>query len=328
MFLFMSDDEDILNILEEGNLIINKYSGDMDFKSFIYDKNLDHYSHVIVDLESLNNTEEEMLEAIKAFLIIYKSKLILFSREIDDDFLSRIIELDFFDIVIPLEYEQVTQSIEESLVECIFENKLYKDRLKQFIISLKSGYKFQKNLKIFLGGVGSKLNTTKTALDLGFFLSQLGARVSYTELSDQGHLKKILNLYPFDSVYKHISFFYKGDMPMGDQGFNFNIIDIGILDENGLKVLNSKLAGVRIIGVNTDLELEKLVILSYPEDTHIIFGSSLNMDIEKERVKKVYRTENIYFAKQVDLSSLKGEATANAHIYREILKDYIIENIN
>lgn len=325
MLLYISDNENhsFFDFLLDRRIIIKKLLGEMDFKKFvIHDmKNLDHYSHVLVDLEAVNNSEDEIIEAITAFKMIYNPRLIIFSKDIDKLFLSRIAnEGDIYDIIIGKDLQEIKTKMEK----CLDKEKEFRDDIRKYIKKLNLKYSFKKdNIKIFVAGVKSILGTTKTSINLATFLGEIGASVSYTEVSKSGYLRRIASHYEFkNSSYKDIVFFENGDIPLN---FNFNIINIGILKKENIKIFNSNdIADVRILcSSSKQSELEDLVnILNLtPEDLNIIL--KFNTNKEKRIGRKLLKDKSkLYF---ID-DDVKLFDSKNSNVFKEILSKYIIEN--
>lgn len=325
MLLYLASDEnkDVLDFLIDRRIIMKKLVGEVYFKKFvIHDmKNLDHYSYVVVDLEALNDSEDEIIEAIIAFKMIYNPRIIILAKEINNLFLSRIVnEANIYDVITSSDMDEIRASMEM----CLDQEEKFRDDIRKHIKRLNLKYSFtKKNVKILVAGVKSVFGTTKTAINLATFLAEIGATVSYTEVNGSGYLKKISNYYEFkDSQYRDIVFFDNGDVPID---FNFNIIDIGLLKEKSLKNFKSEeIAEVRILcGATKESELNDLMKVLDDEGPKI--DVILNYASEKERNfarKSLKNKSNIYF----NDDSIALFDTKNSQIYREILSKYIIEN--
>lgn len=215
MLLYLASDEnkDIFDFLIDRRIIMKKLVGEVYFKKFvIHDmKNLDHYSHVVVDLEALNDSEDEIIEAIIAFKMIYNPRIIILAKEINNLFLSRIVnEADIYDVITANNRDEI-----RSLMEiCLDQEEKFRDEVRKYIKRLNLKYSFtKKNVKILVAGVKSIFGATKTAINLATFLADIGATISYTEVNGSGYLKKISSYYEFkDGHYRDITFFDDGDV--------------------------------------------------------------------------------------------------------------------
>lgn len=323
LYLTSDDNKDIFDFLIDRRIIIKKLVGEISFKRFvIHDmKNLDHYSHIVVDLEALNDSQDEIIEAIIAFKMIYNSKIIIFAKEVNNIFLSKIAkEADIYDIIIAKD----PQDINDKMAMCLNQEDKFRDEVRRYVNRLNLKYSFPKNnVKILVAGVKSIFGATKTAINLATSLAEIGASVSYTEVNGSGYLKKIANYYEFkDSYYRDIMFFDNGDVPLD---FNFNIIDIGILKEKSLKIFNSKeLGDVKILCGSTK-ESEEEDLIKYLDDENSKVDVILNFTSDKERntAKKLLKgRKSLYFSDD----SVALFDTKNSQMFREILSEYIIEN--
>lgn len=325
MLLYISETENhsYFDFLLDRKIIIKKLLGEIDFKKFvIHDmKNLDHYSHVLVDLEAINNSEDEIIEAITAFKMIYNPRLIIFSKNVDKLLLSRIANEGYiYDIIIGKNLQEIKNEMEK----CLDKEDEFRDQVRRDIKKFNLKYSFKKdNVKIIVAGVKSILGTTKTAINLATFLGEIGASVSYTEVSKSGYLRNIASHYEFkNSSYKDIVFFENGDIPLD---FNFNIINIGILKKENIKVFNSNDIGdARILcSSSKQSELEDLInILKLTsEDLNIVV--KFNTNKEKRIGRKLLKDKSkLYFSDD----SVSLFDTKNATVFKEILSRYIIEN--
>ena len=322
LYLGSNADNDVLDFLTKRKMIVKKLLGEFSLKKFVIHemKNLDHYSYVVVDLDALNDSEDEIIEAIIAFNMLYNPRLIILAKEISNLFLYRIInEANIYDIVINKEDEDFI----ETFRMCLEESEQYRSNVRSYVKKINLKYSFpNEDVKILVGGIGSNFNTTKTAINIATFLSEIGAKVSFTEYNI-GYLQKISKYYGFeDNSYKDIEFFFNGDVPVS---FNFNVIDIGLLKEKNLKIFSDKdFADIRIVCCSAkQAEINKLIefLDSYNFEVNIFLN--YNTEKEKRLVRKILSNrEKIYFT---DNSSGLFDAK-NASIYKEIIGPFIVEN--
>lgn len=323
LYLTSNENKDIFDFLTNKGIIIKKIMGDLDFKKFvIHDmKNLDHYSNVVVDLEAINDNEDNLIEAIIAFKMIFNPKLILLAKKIDNLILSRIVrEADIYDIIIGKDI----QDINDKMAICLDQEDKFRDEVRKYVNRLNLKYSFpKKDVKVLVAGIKSVFGATKTAINLATFLAEIGASVSYTEVNGSGYLKRIANHYEFkDSNCKDIIFFDNGDVPLD---YNFNIIDIGLLKEKNLKTFKSdEIAEVRILcGSAKAGETEDLLKLLDDENANVDVILNYTCDKEKNVAKRLLRNRSsLYFGDD----SVALFDTKNSQIFREILSKYIIEN--
>lgn len=302
-------------------MIVKKLLGEFSLKKFVIHemKNLDHYSYVVVDLDALNDSEDEIIEAVIAFNMLYNPRLIILAKEISNLFLYRIInEANIYDIVINKEDKDFI----ETFRMCLEEGEQYRSNVRSYVKKINLKYSFpNEDVKILVGGIGSNFNTTKTAINIATFLSEIGAKVSFTEYNT-GYLQKISKYYGFeDNSYKDISFFFNGDIPLN---YNFNVIDIGILKEKNLKIFNTEdFAEIKVVccSVKQD-EIDYLIefLNNFSLDVNILLN--YNTEKEKRLARKIFNNrERLYFTNSSGLFD-----TTNYSIFKEIISPYIIEN--
>lgn len=320
LYLGSNADNDVLDFLTKRKMIVKKLLGEFSLKKFVIHemKNLDHYSYVVVDLDALNDSEDEIIEAVIAFKMLYSPRLIILARDISMLLLYRIVnEAEFFDIVINKE-----DNFMEDFIMCFEDSEEYGKSIRTYVKKINLKYSFPyENVKILVGGIGSSFNTTKTAVNISTFLSEIGAKVSFTEYNI-GYLQKISKYYGFeDNSYKDIEFFFNGDVPVS---FNFNVIDIGLLKEKNLKIFSDKdFADIRIVCCSAkQAEINKLIefLDSYNFEVNIFLN--YNTEKEKKAAKKILNNKRIYFFNK---SSGLFDAK-NASIYKEIIGPFIVEN--
>lgn len=327
MLLYLASNENIgiFDFLQiKKNMIIKKISGEFYLKKFvIHDmKSLDHYSYVVVDLESLKDSQDDIIEAIIAFRKIYNPKLIILAKNIENILLSRIVnEAEVYNVILSTDVER----IHEEMKMCLDQEERFRDQIIKYVKRLNLKYTFtQNNIKVFVSGVKSKFCTTKTAINLATFLADIGAKVSYTEANGSGYLSRIVSYYDFkDSSYKGVEYYYNGNIPLD---CNFNIIDIGLLKEKKLKaVASSNVADVKILCGSAKQseanEMVKLLKLS-EDDLNIIL--SFTSEREKNNIKKLLKNHknNVYFSEE----TIELFDTQNSNIFKQILNQFIVED--
>lgn len=320
LYLGSNADNDVLDFLTKRKMIVKKLLGEFSLKKFVIHemKNLDHYSYVVVDLDALNDSEDEIIEAVIAFKMLYSPRLIILARDISMLLLYRIVnEAEFFDIVINKE-----DNFMEDFIMCFEDSEEYGKSIRTYVKKINLKYSFPyENVKILVGGIGSSFNTTKTAINIATFLSEIGAKVSFTEYNT-GYLQKISKYYGFeDNSYRDISFFFNGNIPLN---YNFNVIDIGILKEKNLKIFNTEdFAEIKVVccSVKQD-EIDYLIefLNNFSLDVNILLN--YNTEKEKKAAKKILNNKRIYFFNK---SSGLFDAK-NASIYKEIIGPFIVEN--
>ncbi|WP_072743427.1 hypothetical protein [Sporanaerobacter acetigenes] len=338
MLLYLTSNENIglFDFLtEETGMLVKKLSGEFILKNFIiYDmKNLDLYSYVAIDLAALNDAPEDIIEAIIAFKTMYNTRLILFAENGDNGLLNRLItETECYNIVT----SDTIDGIQEEIRICMSPQGMSRDYILKTInkdvqVENFSKYSFsQENVKIMVAGAMNRVGTTTTAINMANFLAKIGAKVSYTEANDRNHLLQI-HSYFFPNIpivdnyfsYKGVDYFLDSSVPI-DMGYNFAIVDIGILKEKNLKVFG--IGDVKVLcGGTKPYEITELVnSLKLVDDIKIDVIVQLIEKGEMQNVRRILSgNRGLYFNK----SSLNlFDSNINEKTWESILSEYIVEH--
>ncbi|WP_027626232.1 hypothetical protein [Clostridium lundense] len=327
MFLYLSNNENIglFDFLsKEKGMVIKKLSGEFYLKKFvIHDmRNLNHYSYFAIDLKALKDTENEIIEAITAFKAMYDSRIIIFAEGLkrEDELISRLIEEKIYNVIISKEI----QEIKDEILKCLSHiGKTEEDwNLKE---NNENQYTFNhKNIKIAVAGVLSRVGTTTTAFNMARFLFNSGAKVSYTEANDCGHLKEIAAYYEFLKVenyyrYKGVEYYPNKQFP---NDVNCQIFDLGSLNKGNIAIFKS--CDIKILCSGSKpyelIETYEAINSIKDVDYNILFSSI--SDEENLKIRKSFENsnDNIHFLKY---SPSLFDGKINEDIYREIINDFI-----
>lgn len=335
MLLYISSNKNIgiFDFLtKEKGIIIKKLSGEFYLNKFVVHdmRNLNHYSYVAIDLQAIKDAEQEIIEALRAFKVMYDSRVIIFAegKNKEENLIKSLVNEKIYNIIIA----NTVAEIKEEILKCISEEGMtYEDyftRENNKLSGNVSQYIFkQKDIKIAVAGVSRRCGTTTTAFNLTNCLYGLGAKVSYTEANDNNHLKVIADYYEFikdsrESLnYKGVEYYQNKQFP---NGYNFNVFDIGVLNGNTLPIY--KACNVRMLCSGS----KPYEIAGYKKALESIFELSINtifnfsQEVGRTNLKKLVENENnkAYFT---DYSPNLFDGKINEKIFKEILQDYIIE---
>nr|WP_245353255.1 hypothetical protein [Clostridium punense] len=319
-------------LTKEKGIIIKKLSGEFYLNKFvIHDmRNLSHYSYVAIDLQAIKDAEQEIIEALRAFKVMYDSRVIIFAegKSKEENLIKSLVNEKIYNIITA----NTVAEIKKEILKCISEEGMtYEDyftRDKNKLSSNVSQYIFkEKDIKIAVAGVSRRCGTTTTAFNLTNYLYRLGAKVSYTEANDNNHLQVIADYYEFikDSgeslKYKGVEYYPDKQFP---NEYNFNVFDIGVLNGNTIPIY--KACDVRMLCSGS----KPYEITEYKKALESIFELSINtifnfsQELGRTNLKKLVENENnkAYFT---DYSPNLFDGKVNEKIFKEILKDYIIE---
>jgi len=334
MLLYISSNQNIGIfdfLIKEKGFIIKKLSGEFYLNKFVVHdmRNLSHYSYIAIDLKSLKDTNEEIIEALRAFKVMYDSRIIVFAegRAKEKSLIKDLIDEKIYNIVTATSIA----AIKDQILKCISDEGMTYD---EFFISdsntseVISQYIFkQKDIKVAVVGVTRKVGTTTAAFNLTNYLNSIGARVSYTEANYNNHLKDIADYYEFikddEKSYKYSGIEYYTDKQFPNE-YNFNVFDLGVLNTSTISIF--KTCEVRILcSTAKPYELAPLKeALNIKEGIHTCTLFSFVPEPSRIRLKKLIESENnrVFFT---GYSPSLFDGKVNKKIFREVLKDYIIE---
>lgn len=335
MLLYISSNQNIGIfdfLIKEKGFIIKKLSGEFNLNKFvIHDmRNLSHYRYVAIDLNAIKDTEKEIIEALRAFKVMYDSRIIIFAEERikEEDLIKDLVNEKIYNIITAT----TVSEIKEEILKCVSEEGMtYEDyftRDNDNLLGGASQYIFkQKDIKIAVAGVSRRVGTTTTAFNLTNYLNSIGAKVSYTEANDNKHLKDIAEYYEFISkgennfIYKGVEYYSNKQFP---NDYNFNVFDLGNLNGSVLPIF--KACNMRILCSGS----KPYEIPDYKKTLGSISELSISTifsfcpEIGRTNLKKSVENQNIkaYFADYLP-SLFDGEV--NEKIFKDILQEYIIE---
>ncbi|CAK7075658.1 hypothetical protein [Tissierella sp.] len=346
MLLYLSSNENIELfdfIVEENGMLVEKLSGEFLLKKFVVHdmRNLSHFSYIAIDLEAIKDPIEDIIEGIKAFKTMYDARIILFTEKTDVEYLNKIIdEANIYNIVSGKTIDKIQKEIRTCLGEQGMskhyakmavnlgydENQDIENNLGLPLAKEKPIKQFDaKNIKIIVSGVMNRIGTTTTAINLAVFLSELGARVSYTEGNGSNHLSSIHSYFFFNNPITNdyftdgkVDYYLQGNIPTDN--YNFNIIDIGVLTPKNLKV--TEIGDINILCAGSKpYELSYLNEVLKMLKEVVKFNITLPLE-SKEDIEKIdeFKDLNIHFARY---SPQLFDKDINAEVWENILSNYL-----
>ncbi|GHU91373.1 hypothetical protein FACS1894202_12680 [Clostridia bacterium] len=206
---------------------IVKHVGQFDLSAFLLRdaKNFEPFTHIIIDHQCLNNSDEEIIGAVKSFKLMYDAKIIYFRKAapLADSLMESLIDAGVFDVITSVE----CSGVERELAEC-FEGRTEaqaRGATPERVPFTRKTYKTGVCIGVF--GAESKAGCTATALGLAAYLAKLGYSVCYAEVTGQG---RIPQLPPVDGVA------YDYDI---DESTDFNIVDFGAVNAKKAAIASS-----------------------------------------------------------------------------------------
>ena len=242
---------DFLTDAEE--LIVKKYVGEFDLKEFLGKslQRLGHVEAIVVDRSSLTGTTEEIINAVRTFMPLNKIRIIFYIPDQEQSLVHELIGIGIFNFITDNDVEGLREEIKMCILEGMSEQYIKNKFGLIYDENEKSQLDFkEKQITIGVAGSQHRVGTTTVAMQFAYYLDSIGAKVSYVEANDSGHLKLIAEHYGMEKngdgyLYQGIAF--EGINSKNDMVFDFIVYDLGVLNENNkVGFVNCK---VRIICV-------------------------------------------------------------------------------
>jgi hypothetical protein len=281
----------VLDFLKEKEeLVIQKYVGEFDLKDFLSKsiQRLGHVQAIVVDRTCLINTEETIIDAIRAFKPLSKIKIVFYIQNEEQSLVHELIGLGIFNIITESEVDKLKKEIKMCLLKDMTEKyikdkfNLVHDEKEQTVINFRGK-------QITIGVVGSqhRVGTTTVAMQFACYLSSIGAKVSYVEANHSGHMKLIASHYEMEKngegyLYEGVAF--EPLISKNETEFQCVVYDLGVLNEKnkvGFENCNIRIACVgdkifeqhyaEVVDRNIKLSYFKLVTFSERTDGNYHF---------------------------------------------------------
>lgn len=217
MILYLTSKEhmNILDFLnDEEEVFIKKYVGSYSLTNFLAKsiQRLGHIEIIVIDVDCLIDTEEKIVEAVKAFTSYNPVQFVFYMDRVRENLAHELIGLGIFNIVTQTEVEALRKEIKICLNEGMSERYIKKKfgLLNDSVEEISFDFK-EKQIKIGVVGTQHRVGTTTIAMQFAVYLKSIGANVSYVEANDSGHLKLIAEYYDMKEngngyCYKGIAF--------------------------------------------------------------------------------------------------------------------------
>lgn len=269
---------------------------------------------LIIDLNVCNDLDEEIIQAIEMYRIMYdKCRIIILAanRYPGDELLTKCFHLGILDIICTEDYRQMREELELCITvgKTFKEAVVYKDAKPNELV-IKNEVKQSVN-KVMVGIAGSekRIGVTHHTIILANYLRKKGFMVAIAEMNQSGTFQKILEGYDekeFEEGYFTINGidFYKNINQESIQNivgksYNFILCDYGTYSSCDRVMFNKSEVRLLIVGskpweldgVNSIFENTLAQVL---EEYHFCFNFSLPED--HKRIKEgMGNLKNIHF---------------------------------
>lgn len=220
LFLTSNLNLNLFDFVQDETLPVKKISGEFNLKKFVIRdmRSFSHIRFIAIDHQALNDTDEEIMEAILGFRAMYDARIIYLAvgMKPGEKLLENLYEAGVRNFITAVDHEMMLQEIMESISpkgmriqkvekfkprpteEVSKKTKLKKpkaesdkpiakkevlriNKVKAAGNEIKSDLEHEerKGVTICAAGIAEETGATTNALNLACFLADLGARVSY-----------------------------------------------------------------------------------------------------------------------------------------------------
>lgn len=255
-------------------------------------KNVVHYSHIIIDIDYFDNSQEELLQNLYLLKISNSTPLIIIAQGKfkGDTFLSSLVEIGVYNFVLSFQPDIIFKELENCFMGIPFED------VEHFIIEENKNNssffnrlikkKDKKTIKISVCGIMPRIGTTTQAIRLCKTLNILGHKTCYVEHNNSGHVQIIKDVFSHAEelknmvTYSDVTMFYNDEKPREDE-YNFIIYDIGPLELNNND--NDYDINIMVAG-STAWEFSKLADFLQEDKNNTIYIFSFTSENEREDI--------------------------------------------
>jgi len=337
MLLYISSNENvgIFDFLSNDHgMVIKKLSGTFSLKQFVMHdmRSLNHYSYFAIDIKALKDSEEEIIEAIKAFKSMFTSRVIFYveSIESNESIIESLIEEGIYNIILADTVNSMKEEIKKVVSDMGIskrEIKLKLSRMKGVVNSYIPEYSFNnKSTSIIITGASTKVGTTTMAINLCNYLSSIGARVCYVEANTNNHVNELPKVYS-DMTVEEDSIIYNEVKYLtlnsnSDEEYDFIIYDMGVIEYKIINVIRNKCDVAILCATTKPYEIE-----TYDKAIDILddanFYTIFSFVEEMTKLKLFNKYRKVFFSKYTP-DPFNGEN--NRLIWEQILDKYITKN--
>ncbi|VDN47275.1 conserved protein of unknown function [Petrocella atlantisensis] len=337
MLLYISSNENIgiFDFLaDEQGMIIKKFNGSFQLKQFvIHDmRSLTHYAFLAIDLTALRDIEDEIIEAIMAFKSMYTSRVIFYVDKVEgnEQLIGQLMEQGIYNIVVSDHVEIQKEKIRKATGSLGMSKRDTLNLLNQEDSSLNNfrpDYRFlQKEVKVALTGVMSRVGTTTMAFNLCHFLSGLGAKACYVEANGSHHLAKIIegaqNTITKGDTTIHNGICFMDLYGESDEEFDFIIYDMGVVESKVVGAIKNKCDVGILCGTAKPYEQDAYIKVNQLFDGIQVYRIfSFVHEAEHRKVTEEYGEG--YFS---DYTPSLFDSEKNSDMWMQILNIFIVRN--
>ena len=345
MFVYISSEKNI-NLLDDiarqKRLMINKITNVYDIKKTVNQQtaNYSHCTYFAIDITALQNSDNEITEAINTFSAMYPDTTIIviyLDAKQDNSLLS---ELRKQDIVVITDGKALYKDLStmfskpESVIDNDFsefsENAVVKEVVKEIEVERVVVKRLKQHVTISFCGTQGRIGTTTQAMQTAVYLLSQGVKVCYIDVFDMGNALAHYRVYGGTNNeqsgylnYLGLDMFYKYNLPLVvAMGYEFIILDFGVFDTS--KIQNYITSDIKVL-VSGTKPLEMGYLFNFFESIDIVEGINYIFSFAPESQHPLIIEQMEILAKSTYFAPYTPSYFENSSIavYQKIVGDYL-----
>lgn len=278
---------------------------------------------LIIDLSAMDDSDEDILQAIKIFRTMYDETRIIIiapNRLAGDGLLAQLFALGILNIIATLDYLELKTELELCLSE---KGKSFKDALEFKDVRRIESTNTKKEIKVVskvmigIAGCQKRMGVTHNSVVMAGYLRKQGFLVAVVEYNQSGDFQKIRN--GFDEKFHDHLYFSMGGIDyypdatkealqvVLEKSYNFIILDYGYYKECDLTSFHKCHVKIMVAGSKAwELNQVAEVLKIYDDETlaHIFFYFNLTAREFEKTIRKEMKYStglpiNVFFLKYV-----------------------------
>ncbi len=300
----------------DNSIVIKQLNGEFSLNQFVVRdmSNMNCYQYFAVDLSSLKDTDDEIINTIVGIKSMYDIRIIILAIGYDNNnpLLGRLFAEGIYNTITAVK----TVAQQEEISNCIiYEGMQYKDAIKYRLQSTGTSksskvivqkQSIKQTVSIGVCGALHRIGTTTQALHIAKFFNQNDYRACYIEDNGHGHMETLTDFYKIQTndnnsiTYNNLDIFSEFDMPnILKGGYDFLVYDNGLFEELDKQQYLTKDIKIVCVGSNSwEASCIMPIFNSIQDYEDISFIFSFTPEDMKKEVRKLMDkyNDNSYFA--------------------------------
>ena len=302
-------------------------------------------SRFVIDLSSVKDTPDEIIEAIEALRSLNSSARVIVIADGESpgsSLINKLLNMGIYDIVLEPNQASLKKSLttgyakDEAIINCAYVPAPAVESLPQPVPGIREIYKANRNFKkrkpyvtIAICAAEPHIGATHQALLMAKFLTYIGFRVCYLEANRRRKIVYLANIYPINAnerkhliQYEGIDIYFDFNTPeVVDMGYDFFIYDMGRLNEMDANSFTTKDLRFIVGGVKAwEIPSYNAVLGMAGAEKSFSFILNHAPASEMAMIRDMMSGFKLYFS---DYAPYPFEFGVNLRAYKEIFKEYL-----